>query len=332
MLIKVTVLVLSCLGIVQALLLSVYLFTLKEKRTNVFLALALLGLTIRIGKSIILNYVPLDPWIRNLGISGTLLTGPFLWFYGKALFERQNFSTRNYLHLIPFTLFVLLCWIIPNRGDFASYFIYSLVFVHQAIYLTLCWIYITKNLQSARLLPWYRNIVMGVSLIWFLYVGIFIDFIPFYILGAIFFSFLIYIFSYLLLKRHVFTLEKYSNSSIDPVTSRQLLQQIKELFTEKEIYLGSNVSLKTVAESLSVTAREVSQVINEHEQKNFSEFVNQYRITKAKVLLADQAYAHEKIETIAFDCGFGNVTSFNLSFKTETQMTPSQYRNQFTVA
>jgi AraC-like DNA-binding protein len=332
MLTKGIVLVLSCLGVAQSLLLCAYLFTLKEKRANIFLAFVLLGLTIRIGKSVFHNYMPLDPWIRNLGISGILMTGPFLWFYGKALFEKKEFSAKNYLHLIPFILFVLLCRVIPNRGDFESYLIYSLVFLHLAVYLVVCWTHIIKNFKGARLLPWYRNIVAGISFIWFLYVGIFVGFIPLYILGAVFFSFLIYIFSYLLLKRHVFALEKYSNSSIDHVTSKLLLQQVKGLFEKKEIYLDSNISLKAVAESLSATPREVSQVINENEQKNFSEFVNHYRIAKAKILLADPNHMQEKIETIAYDCGFGNVTSFNLAFKAETQVTPSQYRNQFTIA
>lgn len=325
------VLVLSCLGVAQALLLCIYLFTLKEKRANIFLALALLGITVRIGKSVFLTYMPLDPWIRNLGISGLLITGPCLWFYGKTLFEKQAFSPRNYLHLVPFLLFILLCRVIPNRGDFASHLIYSMVFVHLAVYLVICWVYIVRHVKGTRLLPWYRNIVTGTTLIWALYVGIFAGIIPFYILGAVFFSFLIYIFSYLLLKRHVFSLEKYSSSGIDPVASKRLLQQVKTLFDEKEVYLDSGISLKAVAESLSVTAREVSQVINENEQKNFSEFVNHYRVAKARMLLADPERGHEKIETIAYDCGFGNVTSFNLAFKAETQMTPSQYRARSTV-
>jgi AraC-like DNA-binding protein len=330
MLTKGIVLVLSCLGVVQALFLCAYLFTLKEKRANAFLAFVLLGLTIRIGKSVFFNYMPMDPWIRNLGISGILITGPFLWFYGKALFEKKDFSRRYYFHLTPFVLFVLLCRVIPNRGDFVSYFIYSLVFVHLAVYLAVCWVYIIKELGRARLLPWYRNIVTGVTIIWGLYVSIFAGFIPLYILGAVFFSFLIYIFSYLLLKRHVFALEKYGNSGIDHTASKRLLQQVRELFEEKEIYLDSNISLNVVAKTLSVNPREVSQVINENEQKNFSEFVNHYRIAKAKVLLADPGYVQTKIETIAYDCGFGNVTSFNLAFKAETQVTPSQYRSRST--
>lgn len=329
---NIVLMIISCLGVVQAILLCVYLFSLKDKKANIFLALMLLGLIIRVGKSVLNNYMPLEVWIRNLGISGILMTGPFLWFYGKALFEKKDFSARNYLHLIPFALFVLLCRIIPNKADFASLFIYSLVLFHLAVYLIVCWSYIVKSLKDARLMPWYRNIVTGVTFIWFLYVGIFIGLIPLYILGAIVFSFLIYIFSYLLLKRHVFTLEKYSSSTVNKVTSERLLKQVKELFETKEIYLDSTISLKSVAENLSTSPREVSQVINENAQMNFSEFVNHYRIARAKILLADPGYVQEKIETIAYDCGFGNVTSFNLAFKAATKVTPSQYRNQFSIA
>lgn len=331
MLAKGFVLVLSCLGVAQALFLCVYLFTLKERRTNVFLALALLGLTVRIGKAVLFNYIALDPWIRNLGISGLLVTGPCLWFYGKALFEKKAFTKKDAWHFVPFVLFAACCGVIPNRGDFISFVFYTLVFAHQGVYLGMCWVYMAKKLSGARLQPWFRNLIGGVTCIWFLYVGFFVHVIPFYILGAVFFSLLVYMFSFLFLKQHVFALEKYSTSGMDTDASKKLLQQIKALFEDKKPYLDSTLSLKAVADSLSVTAREVSQVINENEQKNFSEFVNQYRIAKARVLLADPAGRQEKIESIAYDCGFGNVTSFNIAFKAETQMTPSQYRNQFAV-
>lgn len=349
------VLVISCLGVVQAVLICVYLFSVRDKKGNMFLALTLLGLIMIVLKSVLNNYMGMPSWLRVIGISGSLIIGPCLWFYGQSLFEKRDLSKNNFLkagraafptpryhgpwpldhrlfHLVPFVIFDLLCWAIPNGADFTSYLVASLVFFHLAAYLVVCWRYILKDRESSRLLPWYRGIVIGVTVIWFLYVGIFIGFIPLYILGAVFFSFLIYIFSYLLLKRHVFALEKYGSSAISPGTSKQLLEQVKALFETKEIYLESTVSLKVVAEKLSTSAREVSQAINEHGQKNFSEFVNHYRVARAKVLLADPARQHEKIETIAYDCGFGNVTSFNLAFKAETGITPSQYRNQFSVA
>ncbi len=330
---KGVILVLSCLGVIQALFLCFYLLTLKKgnRQANQFLAFVLLGLTIRIGKSIFHNYIEVDPRIRNLAISAILAVGPFLWFYGISLFEKhKEFSRKRYVHLIPFAVFVLCSPIIPNNGDFISYMAYILVFAHLGVYLVISWRYSVKvgNDTKSQLLTWYRNIVIGVSLIWILYVGILLGWIPFYILGAISFSFLVYVFSYLLLKKHVFALEKYSNSSLDKTTSRKVLEEIKSLFKNEETYLENNISLHSIAEQLSITPRELSQVINENEAKNFSEFVNHYRIKKAKNLLVDPHYINEKIATIAYDCGFGNVTSFNLAFKAETRTTPSQYRNQ----
>lgn len=326
---NVVIILISCLGVVQAILLCIYLFSLRNKNANGFLALMLAGLILRIGKSVFNNYMWLDPGVRMLGISGLLLVGPALWLYGKALFEKTEFSKRNYLQFIPFAVFVSLAFVLPNRGDFISYFIYSLVLAHVGFYLAICWWYSRKKLKGERLRQWYITIVAGVTGIWFTYVGIFVGFIALYILGAVVFAFLIYAFSYLLLKRHVFSLEKYSGSTVDAAASKELLKKITELLEVQEIYLDKNLSVKTMAARLSVNPRVVSQVINESAKMNFSEFVNQYRIAKAQKLLADARYAEEKIESIAYDCGFGNVTSFNLAFKSATKLTPSQYRSQF---
>jgi AraC-like DNA-binding protein len=302
------------------------LFSLRDKRGNIFLAWLLVALILLTGKSVIDNYAWLPSWLRVLGISGKLLAGPFLWLYGQALFEKRDFDRRAYLHLIPFALVALLCWIIPNGADLFSYAIAALIFLHLALYLVRCWHYIATRLHDARLKPWYRNITIGITCIWVFYAGIFTGIIPVYILGAVFFSFLIYIFSFLLLKRHVFALEKYGSSPISRGTSKQLLQQVKELFETQQVYLERTITLKSIATRLSTSPRELSQVINEGAQMNFAEFVNQYRIAKAKALLTDPRYEQEKIETIAYDCGFGTVTSFNIAFKSATYMTPSQYR------
>lgn len=329
------VLVLSSLGIAQAFFLCVYLLTLKKgnRKANLFLAFVLLGLTIRIGKSILNVYLDLEPWQRNLGISGVLMAGPFLWFYGRLLLGKEKaFAKTNYGHLIPFVLFVCLCTYIPNGyGDYpnASYLI---AFSHLAIYLILTLRLLARHKSQGEKSAWnwYRNMVIGVAFIWLFYMGNFAGLIPYYIGGAIFFSFLLYAFSFLLLKRPNFAMEKYRNSSMDVSSSKKHMQEIRSLFETETLYLDSELNMTKVAQKLGIPARDVSQVINENEQQNFSEFVNQYRIKKAKDLLVDPSYAQEKIATVAYDCGFGNVTSFNLAFKAATLLTPSQYRKQAT--
>lgn len=321
-------------GIAQALFLCFYLIGLKKgnKTANIFLALMLLGLTIRIGKSILNVYLDLTPWQRNLGISGILIVGPFLWFYGRMLLEKEKKGNiKKHIHLVPFALFAIFSVIIPNNASPLAFIIYVLVFAHMGVYIALSFMLLfqNKNKVHAELFKWYRNLVIGVALIGLFYIFNVFGLIPLYIGGAIFFSFLIYTFSFLLLQRHDFILEKYSRSGLDISSSKELLESLKTVFDSEELFLDNSITLSSIAAKLGFSSRDISRAINENEGKNFFEFVNGYRIQKAKSLLIDTTYLNEKITTVAYDCGFGNVTSFNLAFKVETGLTPSRYRNEF---
>src|SRR5688572_9735931 len=217
------ILVLAWLGLFQALLLCFYLFTLKKgnQKSNILLAILLFGLTVRICKSVLGYYIPLEAWQRNIGISGIFISGPCLWFYGISLFEKnKRFPKHNYLHLLPFLIFISLIWIIPSDGKFATFWNYGIVVFHLMIYLLLSWKYLIKNWFNAsnEALGWYRNILIGVSLIWFYYLGNFLNITPYYIAGPLFYTFLIYAFSYLFLKLRNFSLDKYSSSNLDKNT------------------------------------------------------------------------------------------------------------------
>ncbi len=327
------ILILAFLGLFQGAILSIYLITLKtgNRKLNIYLALILLGLTIRIGKSVLGYYTPLEAWQRNIGISGIFIVGPFLWLYGLTLLEKYKISSYwNYLHLLPFLLFILLFAVIPSTGEFETYWNYGLVVFHLAIYLLLSWLILIRNISksSKKKLHWYRNILIGITLVWLYYLGNFLNFKMHYIWGPIFYTFLIYAFSYLFLNRNSFNLDKYDSSRLDSNSSKVLFAAIKKLFTDEHLFLESNISLKIVAEKLTTSSREVSQAINENVQQNFYEFVNQFRIEKAKELLIDLKYKNEKIATIAFDSGFGTVTAFNVAFKKNTGITPTAYRKQ----
>ena len=130
------------------------------------------------------------------------------------------------------------------------------------------------------------------------------------------------------LNRNNFILEKYDSSNLDRNSSQELFEKVRKLFIEEHIFMESDISLNNIAEKLSASSREISQVINENEEQNFKEFVNQYRVEYAKVLLNNSMYRNEKIATIAYDSGFGTVTAFNVAFKKKTGITPSAYRKQ----
>nr|WP_299382424.1 helix-turn-helix transcriptional regulator [Allomuricauda sp.] len=330
---EIVLLVLSCLGIAQAIFLVVYLLSIKTSGdpSPLYLALAILGLTMRIGKSIFNVYFDLEPWQRNLGLSGILLAGPFLWFYGRSLLGgKRNLAQTDYLHILPFLLFALGSYWIPNKGNPLSYTIYILVFAHLAIYIGISFrtFFQFKNKVHPQRTSWYRNLILGAGLIWLFYMGNLIGLFSFYIGGALFFSLLIYIFSFLFLQKHLFRLGKYNASTLNKTHSEDVVAQLRLLFEKEQPYLENEISLESIAAQLAVSPRVLSQAINENEQMNFSGFVNRYRIEKAKLLLSDPKHYNTKIVAIAYDCGFGNVTSFNLAFKAFTQLTPSAFRKE----
>ena len=62
--------------------------------------------------------------------------------------------------------------------------------------------------------------------------------------------------------------------------------------------------------------------------RNFSAFLNSYRIPEAQRILADSAQVRKPVLTIALDLGYGSLGPFNRAFKIETGLTPTEFRQQ----
>ncbi len=60
--------------------------------------------------------------------------------------------------------------------------------------------------------------------------------------------------------------------------------------------------------------------------RNFSSYLNGFRIADARGALADPEQVDVPILTIAMDAGFGSLGPFNRAFRLETGMTPTEYR------
>ncbi len=119
---------------------------------------------------------------------------------------------------------------------------------------------------------------------------------------------------------------KYERSGLTKETAEQLHASLLRLMEEKNIYRNSQLTLADLAESLSVSPHNLSEVINTRLQKNFYDFVNGYRLDEVKKDLADPSKQHLKILSIAFDAGFNSKATFNTLFKEQNGQTPSEYR------
>lgn len=88
-----------------------------------------------------------------------------------------------------------------------------------------------------------------------------------------------------------------------------------------------NLTLERLAEQVGLPSRDLSSVINQHFQTNYTDYLNSLRIEQAKILLNEQDEALS-IQVIFSQIGFNSKTAFNTAFKKQTGMTPTQFRNQ----
>ncbi len=108
------------------------------------------------------------------------------------------------------------------------------------------------------------------------------------------------------------------------------IEQIKKYMAEQEPYLEPKFSLQDLASRLEMPSRETSVIINRYMGQHFFDFVNEYRIKKAKERLKNATKNELTIQQILFDAGFNSKSSFNTAFKKHTGLTPTEYRNKHT--
>ena len=101
-------------------------------------------------------------------------------------------------------------------------------------------------------------------------------------------------------------------------------EKLLELMDKEHPYLDSELNLVRLAEMLSITPHQLSYIINTGFNENFFQFINKYRVERAKTLLCSNRDV--KMLAIAFDAGFNSKTAFNTTFKKITHQTPSEYR------
>ncbi|MDJ0909294.1 MAG: helix-turn-helix domain-containing protein [Woeseiaceae bacterium] len=98
---------------------------------------------------------------------------------------------------------------------------------------------------------------------------------------------------------------------------------------DNRAYARTGLTIRQLAEELDIPEHQLRALINTRlGHKNFSAFLNGYRIDEARTRLADPKQARTQILTIALDAGFASLPPFNRAFREATDMTPSDYRRE----
>lgn len=114
-----------------------------------------------------------------------------------------------------------------------------------------------------------------------------------------------------------------------PITEDPQIQDVNHkligYIEAEKPYLNPELGLQELADKLEVKRHTLSNAINQIHNKNFYEFINQYRVEEVKSMLTNPKNKHLKFISLAYDAGFNSKASFNRIFKQMTEMTPSQF-------
>ena len=269
-----------------------------------------------------------------------LAFGPFLYFYvRKLLHPDSRFKRKDLLHFCPVVLELFLgiygisSWVQPLA--LASTGVY-LHLSHRLIgnyYMRLKFTEGDRNLDEWR---WLQKLLVSLGIVVILSVP--------YILSGFYFRFSgqVYYSLYLMLAAVVIRMGVvvfFRSPTIAPVDESQFsrtppsaaLKQkgawLKKTIAERFLYQDAELSVSTLAAQLDIPAHELSRIINTSLKKNFSDFINEYRINDIIRKMQDPDYDRMTLEGIAFTSGFNSKTTFNRTFRQMTGRSPAEYKN-----
>jgi len=118
-------------------------------------------------------------------------------------------------------------------------------------------------------------------------------------------------------------LDNYSAAEIEA-----LKQKLFYTLENKKLYLEESLTLGDLAEELAISTKKLSELLNQHLNTNFYNFINNYRVNEVIARLATEESDKYTLLAIAYDCGFQSKASFNRIFKQKTGQSPSEYRKR----
>lgn len=118
---------------------------------------------------------------------------------------------------------------------------------------------------------------------------------------------------------------KYKKSGLTSKQSKEILEHLKKVIGDKELYLNPQLNLSDLSEAIDVSTNKLSQVLNESISKNFYEYINDFRLEHFIKLFNNPKNKQFTMLSLAYESGFNSKSTFNAFFKKSKGLSPSEY-------
>jgi len=124
---------------------------------------------------------------------------------------------------------------------------------------------------------------------------------------------------------------KQVNNAIPSNQLAAYKKQLNRFMEEEKLYLEPKLSVNDLSNKMEISRHSLSQLLNDHLEISFYDYINRHRIADFKQRVNDPKYRHLSILGIALECGFNSKSAFNMIFKKNEGMTPSAYKKQLKI-
>ncbi len=336
----------SALGAFNGILLGTFLlfFTQKKYLANNFLGALLLALSIRITKSIFLYFDGSLPKIYvQIGLSACFFIGPFLYYFVRSAVTPLEKLARSWVWTLV-TLAALTLVVDIALPYEQHQFLWRKV-IPRVIYLQWFGFIVASGVHMQDLLrklfsrtqpmkpaeTWVSMIFIGNVVVFFFYFSSLINapFAP-YISGSIAFSLVLYLMITLVIYKkktdELFLLlpDKPVVKKLNESDAEIWLGKLEKVMSEKTIYKNPDLKLHDLSREIQVSGHQLSALLNDRLGKNFTTYINEWRIAEACRMIATEQ--HLTLEAIGYEVGFNSKSTFFAAFKKVKGVTPASYQ------
>jgi len=307
----------------------------------------------------VMDWYSLFPHFIYVRVPIPLLIGPSLYLLYKGVFPKEKSKGSRFLiHYIPFFIYLIIMmpYYVQTSTVKLSYppinniiwvnftVIEYLKIAHLCVYLI--WVFILNRNQKDThkyhsFWSRYRSLFFFILIFYTIIVlltlahGILISY-GFNMLYNIEFVtviltiLLVYVFAYAFIKydsQWKKTCKKTSGKKSE--IGKQVIFELNKIMEEQKVFRNSDLKISDVALLIGVSKQNLSEIINNELQTNFSKYLNTYRLKDLKSKLSDSKENHKTIIGLAYESGFNSKSSFQRIFKDSTGMTPKVYKKKY---
>ena len=118
---------------------------------------------------------------------------------------------------------------------------------------------------------------------------------------------------------------RYRTTRLSAEECRRILKVLDAVMRKEKPYTNTDLKSSDLATLAGCSSHDLSYVFNQHLEKSFYDYVNEYRVEEFKRLVAGIDTSRYTLSAMAEQCGFSSRASFFRHFKAITGRTPAEY-------